>query len=278
MNLYSGIGEKIILPGVESMTKAPWDTCIHRGWINGATENTIPACYLVKENGYDWAEIDVRFSSDGVPVLAHNRTIISEDGETTLTVSESTLAELQAITLSTHERFGQIKMPTLAEVLDMARLIDLGILIDLKEPAEEDLPVLAQVVLSSGWSRKVVYMPATPAQAAKIAEVDKNASFDFIVSYSTVDSLPDFSPYQALQTGANTVGFNFEANITDEDGGIDTTIFDAIRAAGLSISFFFVKPTAYKTYMDAGPLRVTKSNFADSTDLDTMYFAEKTFW
>lgn len=257
---------------------APWDTVIHRGWVAGAKENTIPAFYLTKENGYAWAECDVRFSSDGVPVLAHDSTITSEDGATVLTIAESTVEQLKAVTLETSERFGAIKLATLEELLNMARLIDLGVLIDLKAGPADQLVTLAQVVLSSGWASHVIYMPISTTNAQVIQGVDKNASFDFVSRVTTVDDLPSLAPYQALLTGANTVGFDFAASVTDADGGFSADLAAKIRAAGLSVSFWNIRATAYATYMDAGPLRITKQNAADNTNLDAMYLNGKTFW
>lgn len=281
MELYTGLGKIITVTNAEpeiTTQKTPWATVIHRGWIAGAKENTLPAFWLTKENGYDWGECDIRFSSDGVPVLAHNTTIVSEDSATTLTVASSTLAQLQSVTLQTHERFGVIKMPTLAELLSMARLIGLNILIDIKAGSAADMAVLAKTVLSSGWSDHVVYMPTSTANAAAIAAVDRNASFDFVSGVTAAENLPDLAPYQALLTGANTVGFDFNSSITDADGGLPLALFDAVRAAGLSVSFWNIRASAYQTYMDAGPLRITKNNGADKTDLDTLYLADKTYW
>lgn len=287
MNIYTGTGTKLematksdlenIKPS-ESGKKVPWDTVIHRGWISGAKENTIPAFFLTKENGYDWAECDVRFSSDGVAVLAHNMSIASEDGSTYLTVAESTVEQLKTLTLQTHATYGNITMPTLSELLDMARLIGLSILIDIKAGNAENMASLAHDVLSSGWADHVVYMPNGVANAAAIAAVDRNASFDFVTTVDSVDNLPDFAPYQALLTGANTVGFDFNVTQTDLGGGMDSAIFDAVRSAGLSVSFWNVRSSAYIKYMDQGPLRITKQNTADAIDLDSKYLETKTFW
>ena len=280
MEFFTGNGEKITISNAETNAvalRAPWVTVIHRGWVAGAKENTIPAFYLTKENGYSWGECDIRFSSDGVPVLAHNATIVSEDESTTLTVAESTAEQLQAIVLETHETYGEIKMPTLAELLDMARLIGLSVLIDVKAGTTTNMATLAEVVLASGWADHVVYMPMNTANATAIAAVDKNASFDFVSSVTTVAGLPDLAPYKALLTGANTVGFDFNSAKTDADGGMDTAVFEAVRAEGLSVSFWNIRSTAYKTYMDAGPLRITKNNGADKTDLDALYLADKVF-
>lgn len=283
MDFYSGTGEKITFGSSTDgvILKAPWDTVIHRGWISGAHENTLPAFYLTKENGYDWAECDVRFSSDGVPVLAHNSTITSEDGTTVLTVAESTFEELKAITLATSDTYGEIKMATLKELLEMARLIGLGVLIDVKSSgnnAETNMKALGTVVLSSGWSKNVVYMPGSVTNARSIQSVDRNASFDFVTTITSVEGVPSLTEYQSLLTGANTVGLDLAASITDENGGLDVAIFDAIRSAGLSVSFWNVRASAYKTYMDACPLRITKQNTADKTDLDALYLATKQYY
>ena len=285
MYLYTGSGTRLNMATQSDLAnidvsekRIPWDTVIHRGWISGAKENTLPAMYLVKEHGYNWAECDVRFSSEGVPVLAHNATLVSEDSATTLTVASSTVEQLKSIVLQTHATFGEIRMPTLAEVLDMARLNNIGILIDFKAGNVENAKTVAEVVLSSGWSDHVVYMPMSVANAQAIQTIDKNASFDFVSSVTAAGSLPDLAQYTALLTGANTVGFDFEAATTDANGGMDTALYDAVRAAGLSISFWNVRSSAYKTYMDAGPLRITKQNTADALDLDTLYLESKSWW
>ena len=276
MDLYSGFGEKITMApgsGAEQMVlRAPWSTVIHRGWVSGARENTLPAFWLVRENGYDWAECDVRFSADGVPVLAHDATLTSEDGAAVLTVAESTAAQLQELVLETHGSYGQIRMATLAELLDMAKYIGLSVLLDLK--GSGDMGKLAQVVLSSGWAGHVVYMPGTVAQAAAIAAVDRNASFDFVTYASSLPT--DLSGYSALLTGGNTVGLDISATGAAEN--ITREQLEAIRGAGLSVSWWNVRESNCAFAFDAGPLRITKANTADAVDLDGLYLAAKTFW
>lgn len=277
MSVYDINGKEIATGNSFSdYPKASWDTVIHRGWISGAKENTLPAMYLVKKNGYDWAECDVRFSSDGVAVLAHDATITSEDKSTTLTVADSTVEQLQAITLQTHVTFGEIKMPTLKEVLDMARLYDIGLVLDIKAAGtEQNMKDLAADVVGSGWAKKVIYMPTSTAVAGYIQSVDRNASFDFVVT-PTIET--DFTAYQKLLTGANTVAFDMQASATDANGGVDMDVVNAVHAAGLNVSFWNIRATAYRTYMDACPLRITKQNTADSINLDAMYLAEKSYW
>ena len=71
----------------------------HRGWYS-APENTIPAYKASKQNGFSIVECDVRFTSDGIPVLLHdatiNRTARNADGTTiseTISIGSITYSE-----------------------------------------------------------------------------------------------------------------------------------------------------------------------------------------
>ena len=258
-----------------SMALRPsWDTVIHRGWISGAFENTIPAFYLAKENGYNVVECDIRCSSDGIPVLAHDTTITSEDGSTTLTVADSTVVQLQSITLQTHSRFGEIRMNTFADILDMARCLGMKLVLDIKVGGEVFMKSVANLVLRYGMSKNVIYMPIGVQNAQYIASVDKNASFDFVSSSTKPTAGTDFEPYKALLTGANTVCFDVQANTW---GFVESDI-NAINNAGLGLCAWNVLSTNYDKCIDSGMLRITKHNNFDDMDFDSMYFANKSFW
>ena len=282
MDFYTGLGTRITVENAAASGvgySAPWITAIHRGWVAGAKENTVTAMWLTKENGYDWAECDIRFTADDVPVLAHDGAVTSEDGTTVLTVADSTAAQLQSVTLQTHTRFGAIGVPTLKEVLDLARLIGLGLLLDCKDSLfdTDHNKILAHTVLQSGWADHVVYMPKSPEGAAAILSVDRNASFDFVgYAPGTVDTIPDLAPYQALLTGGNTVGFDINAGyVTNEDF---PEVARILREAGLNLSFWNVTASNCAAVMDLGPLRITKNNGSDKTDLDRMYFSGRQSW
>lgn len=253
-----------------------WDTVIHRGWISGATENTLPAFFLAKENGYDWVECDVTASKEGIPVLAHDTTITGTNasGATeTLTVLQSTLEQLKSLTLSTSERFGEIKIATLAELLEMARLLDIKILLDMKVSAKNILETIAKTVVRYGMSKNVVYMPELSG-APHIAAIDKNANFDFVQfgANPTIDT--DFSAYTALLTGGNRVNIDVNA----ASWGFDESVIKAINAAGLGLSAWNVQHGRIAKCLNAGAVRITKANSCDAADLNAIYFATKSYW
>lgn len=285
MNFYNGKGEKISIEtsGNSSAIGKPWADVLHQGWNEGVPGNTLPAYYLVKENGYEWGECDIRLTSDLIPVVYHNASVTGTvDGvETTLTIAESTAAEVTAVVLQTHDTYGDIHVPTLAELLDLARCLGIGMVLDIKSAGNmlnaDNNKILAKTVLASGWAEHCVYMPLSTDMAAAIQSVDKNASFDFVSYAADTDSLPNLTAYTALLTGANTVGFDFNASVTDSEGGLPNEMFDKLRENGLSVSFWNIRSGNYSTYFDVAPLRVTYAGYG-SARLGQTYLNQKTFW
>lgn len=281
MVLYTGTGTQIPLSDTSAALSTPWDDVLHRGWHEGVPDNTLPAYYLVKENGYSWGECDIRLSADGIPVLWHDSTVTGlRDGvSTTLTIAQSNASDITALVLKTHAQFGDIHPCTLEQLLDLAKTIGIGIVIDVKSAGnmttEEGNKILARTVVASGWADHVIYMPLGTGAAKWIQEIDRNASFDFVSGITTVDKLPaDFSGYTALLTGSNTVGFDFGAY-----AGMDKEIFTKVHDAGLSVSFWNVNNTEWFQY---GPLRVTYNGYGNAhlgrdyhrqkqAELDTKY-------
>ncbi len=66
----------------------------HRGASAHAPENTLPAFRLAERAGADAIELDVRLTSDGVPVVIHDPTLLRTTGRRH-TVASSTFAALQ---------------------------------------------------------------------------------------------------------------------------------------------------------------------------------------
>lgn len=251
-----------------------WDTVIHRGWVNGAKENTIPAFYLAKENGYDWVECDVRITADEQLVIWHDATVSGTNlsgQNTTLTIATSTLNDLQSLVLETHKRFGEIKINTLDELLIMARCLGMKVLIEAKVSTKSVLEKVAKTVLRYGMSKNVVYLLGGATVCQYVAAIDKNASFD-VLKNPTIGE--NYTEYASLLTGANTVTFDVNAITWD----FNETTIQEINAAGIGLSFWNVLQSNIDKCIDAGALRVTKHNQDDATDLNAIYFRNKTFW
>jgi len=90
----------------------------HRGAMAHAPENTAPSLALAEDHGADEIELDIRLSSDGVPVVIHDATLARiTDGRREDPVVERTWAELQQVELGDGARLLRFE-----EVLDLTRL------------------------------------------------------------------------------------------------------------------------------------------------------------
>lgn len=90
---------------------------MHRGASQVAPEDTIPAIMEAARTGKWATEMDVQYTSDGVPVIMHDLTI---DRTTTGTgaVAELTLEEIKAATVdfgANIDKYPNLKVPTLEE-------------------------------------------------------------------------------------------------------------------------------------------------------------------
>ncbi len=118
----------------------------HRGLGYLAPQNTLSAMRAAVVMGVDMMELDVRLSSDGVPVVIHNAEVDATTDGTGEVVSK-TLAELQALHVTYHEElvgdFSCERIPTFREALQLARgRIDL--MVDLKQGAAEAALVIEE--------------------------------------------------------------------------------------------------------------------------------------
>jgi len=96
------------------------EICItaHRGASDGAPENTMASVALAIEEGADYAEIDVRLTADGVPVLLHDNALFRTTG-VLKDVDNVSYEELSAYDAgsSYSKAFAGEKVPRLADVL-----------------------------------------------------------------------------------------------------------------------------------------------------------------
>ena len=115
----------------------------HRGNTLEAPENTLPAMQKAVEAGTDFIEFDLRSTSDNVPILLHDSTLM-RTAHVEGTPEERTLADIkklnaswfryqrrQAAPLDTH-----IEIPTFEEILaELSSKVAMNIQIYLKNPA-----------------------------------------------------------------------------------------------------------------------------------------------
>ena len=184
---YNGHGKirEYVAPNTE-VKRTPWALICHRG-VAGFPQNTIPAVYGILAHGYNHCEIDVRLTSDGRLVLCHDAEITGTDTtgtSKTLIIAESTLEEIQALTLRTSAPYGNIVAPTLDAVLDVAAFTGITLILDIKDNSVEASEAVARAVLQRSMQGKVQYnAQSNIANAQSIVEIDPTAKFH-ITAYS----------------------------------------------------------------------------------------------
>lgn len=137
-----------------------WISSAHRGFVQGELkENCLAAYYNAYLNGADMIETDARLTSDGVLIVNHDDTVrgFNEDGEpVTYIVAETTADTICSVILSSDEKWGVQRVPTLEQVLNLAYHTGLLVNIDLKNGLSI-AEMVAKTVLKCGMIGKVVY-------------------------------------------------------------------------------------------------------------------------
>jgi glycerophosphoryl diester phosphodiesterase len=94
----------------------------HRGDEKSAPENTLPAIEAAIAKQVDFFELDIRLTSDGIPVLMHDRSTERTTNKDLL-ISETLLEELRTLDAGSWfaPEFKGAKIPTLEDALDLAQ-------------------------------------------------------------------------------------------------------------------------------------------------------------
>lgn len=117
----------------------------HRGARGLAPENTLPSIQIALDIGVDEVEIDIRVTRDGVPVLSHNRSVLTA-GSLAI-IAHHTLAELREL---------MPELTTLAEALDLVSgKSRLHIEVKGGEPTQ---PVIDEIVLRTTETRRLALL------------------------------------------------------------------------------------------------------------------------
>ncbi|MFA5007219.1 MAG: glycerophosphodiester phosphodiesterase family protein [Candidatus Izemoplasmatales bacterium] len=154
----------------------------HRGMSTRAPENTVEGSMLAYEAGADVIELDIYLTTD-------NRLVVMHDGTTarttngTLTVEESTLEQLKALTiLDTTGNFPNLKIPTLDEYFETFGDLDVQIFIEIKSTKLEIVPVLATLIDTYGVSDQVTVIAFSTAQVENMRTNLPNISVGYLNS------------------------------------------------------------------------------------------------
>jgi glycerophosphoryl diester phosphodiesterase len=194
----------------------------HRGASGYEPDNTIRAFDKAIELGADMIELDINLSSDGVPVVIHDRQIEGTP------VTELALSELKRFDVGKGER-----IPTFQEAIDCVKG-RCRLYIELKGEGTEQ-PVI-DLVRKNGMDREVIIASFDPAKVRRSKELASN----LIVSVLTGKRDIDFVAL-AREAKADCIHFCWERHtsphtlLTDElmkicrDNGLKVVIWHEER-------------------------------------------------
>ena len=113
----------------------------HRGAKGSVLENTLESFEFAMKNGVKWVELDAMLSKDGVPMVFHDETLDR------LCDVKGRLDSYACQELRSFKLKGGLKIPTLAEVLELLKKYDGRVNIEIKPSKKE----LARETAAAVW-------------------------------------------------------------------------------------------------------------------------------
>lgn len=186
----------------------------HRGYSSVAPENTIPSFKLAKQNGFNYVECDVQFTSDNVPVILHdltiNRTARNLDGTSlTETISINDITYLQSqnydFGIWKGSTYAGIKLPTFEEFLVFCKKAELSPYVELKDDvvySESQLQSLYNIAKKCGMADKITWISFRGAYLTTMKNIDSKARLGLVMA-DIVDEYLTLA--DTFKTGENEV-------------------------------------------------------------------------
>ena len=159
----------------------------HRGANKYAPQNTLPAFKKAVELHTDGFETDVHVTKDGVLVLCHNYTI-DETSNGKGKISDMTFEEIRSYDFGSYcsDRFAGTKIPTLEELLTLAKESDIEILnLELKSPKEGETDIVRKtldMVRDFGLSERLILSSFDPTLLIEAKQIDHDCETALIYS------------------------------------------------------------------------------------------------
>lgn len=172
----------------------------HRGYNTVAPENTLPAYKLSRKMGFDAAETDVAFTSDGVAILLHdgtiNRTARNADGtEIASSIDIGTITYEQALQYDfgiwKGAEYAGTKIPTFEQFIILCKRIGLSAYVELKPTGTNETRVhgLIDTVRKCGMSDYVTWISFYPNLLTFIKNYDSTARIGLVTESVTAETI-----------------------------------------------------------------------------------------
>ncbi len=178
----------------------------HRGYNYTAPENTIPAYVLAKKMGFDIAECDVSFTSDGVAVLLHDETI-DRTSDGTGNIAEMTYEQALQYDFGSWKSsdYAGTKIPTFEEFIRVCKEIQLHPYIELKSGStytQAQISGIVDMVKAAGMQGNVTYISFNATYLNYVKNADASARLGYVVYFADAGAR---STASLLRSGSNDV-------------------------------------------------------------------------
>lgn len=195
----------------------------HRGASSYATDNTLTSFRLAHEQGARMIELDIRRTLDGELAVFHDTTI-PIPGECERRIERITLADLLRVPLAGGER-----VPRWEEVVELAKALDVGIYIELKDTDPALTTRLVASLRNAKWLDRCVLFGPRPDHVFFVREIAPEAQTAFSYRNASIDPV-------LIARACNATGLNLAwEDYPDPCALITPEWVSRVRAAGLRI-------------------------------------------
>lgn len=179
----------------------------HRGLMSVAPENTIPAYRAARAAGFRYAETDVAFTSDGVPVLLHDASI-NRTSNGTGNLASLTFAQVRQYDFGSwfSSEFAGTQIPSFEEFLVFCKHVGLHPYIEMKNDTtytQAQIESLVDMVEAAGMKGKVTWISFNATYLGYVKNYDAYARLGFLLFDSITDA--NITTANGLKTEHNEV-------------------------------------------------------------------------
>lgn len=128
----------------------------HRGYSNGAPENTVPAFELAGENGFWGIETDIQESADGVFMCMHDEDLdrTTDAGGAISDYTYDALMNFNVTSGTNVQYYEELKIPTMVEFLNTCVIYDCVPVIEIKSIKNYD--AFLETIYTSGLGNRCI--------------------------------------------------------------------------------------------------------------------------
>lgn len=204
---------------------------LHRGAMDYAPEESLPAYKMARQIGFNHIEGDVHFTKDNIPVMIHDETVnriaFNLDGSLLnqdVAVAEHTLDELNQYSYSMiHSKFRpeykDTKLCTFEDMVKIGKAYNYHLHVELKiEMTKEQVQTLVDIAAKYGMLDNISWQAFTHEWLKPLQEIYPKATLELLTVDNPTDTL--LAEMKNYQNGSNYVIGSFSSKV-NPDGMVD---------------------------------------------------------